>query len=113
MYLAEAKLNTGALADAAAIINAGSRTLRGNLPPVAADATAIADAIHYERMVEMLLDSPGLTFFEMRKENLLQQGTLLHFPVPGSALESIPADYYTYGGSEGEAGRDYSTGGWR
>lgn len=113
MYLAEAKLNTGALADAAAIINAGSRTLRGNLPPVAADATAIADAIHYERMVEMLLDAPGLTFFEMRKENLLQQGTLLHFPVPGSALESIPADYYTYGGNEGEAGQDYSTGGWR
>ena len=64
-------------------------------------------------MIEMLLDSPGLTFFEMRKENLLQSGTLLHFPVPGSALEAIPADYYTYGGSEGEAGIDYSTGGWR
>lgn len=49
----------------------------------------------------------------MRKKNLLQQETLLHFPVPGSALESIPADYYTYGGNEGVAGQDYSTGGWR
>jgi len=113
MYLAEAKLNTRALGEAAAIINAGSRTLRGQLPPVESSASAIANAIHYERMIEMLLDSPGLTFFEMRKENLLQSGTLLHFPVPGSALEAIPADYYTYGGSEGEAGIDYSTGGWR
>jgi len=113
MYLAEAKLNTGSLAEAAAIINAGTRTVRGKLPAVEANATAIANAIHYERMVEMLTDAAGLTFFEMRKEDKLQKGTLLHFPIPGSALESIPADYYTYGGNEGQAGQDYSTGGWR
>ena len=113
MYLAEAKLNTGSLAEAAAIINAGTRTVRGKLPAVEANATAIANAIHYERMVEMLTDAAGLTFFEMRKEDQLQKGTLLHFPIPGSALESIPADYYTYGGNEGQAGEDYSTGGWR
>ena len=113
MYLAEAKLNTGSLAEAAAIINAGTRTVRGKLPAVEANATAIANAIHYERMVEMLTDAAGLTFFEMRKEDQLQKGTLLHFPIPGSALESIPSDYYTYGGNEGQAGQDYSTGGWR
>lgn len=49
----------------------------------------------------------------MRKENLLQGGTLLHFPIPGKALQAIPAEYYTYGGTSGESGADYSSGGWR
>ena len=115
MYMAEALANKAApdLAGAAAVINAGTRVTRGNLPPVAADAQEIADAIHYERMVEFAYTAPFLGFCEMRKENLLQAGTLLHFPVPGKALEAIPADYYTLGGTEGVAGEDYSTGGWR
>jgi hypothetical protein len=49
----------------------------------------------------------------MRSTNRLQAGTLLHFPVPGKALESIPADNYTYGGTNGTAGVDYSSSGWR
>ena len=115
MYMAEALANKAApdLAGAAAVINAGTRVTRGNLPPVAADAQEIRDAIHYERSVEFAYTAPFLGFCEMRKENLLQAGTLLHFPVPGTALESIPADYYTLGGTEGVAGEDYSTGGWR
>lgn len=115
MYMAEALLNKAApdLAGAAAVINAGTRVTRGNLTPVAPLAQDIADAIHYERMVEFAYTSPFLGFFEMRKEDLLQAGTLLHFPVPGKALESIPAEYYTLGGSEGTPGEDYSTGGWR
>ncbi len=113
MYKAEALVNTGDVAGAAAIINAGTRTSRGNLPSVAADANAVKDAIHYERLVEFSFTGMGLGFFEMRKEDLLQSGTLLHFPVPGSALESIPADNYTLGGTDGVAGEDYSTGGWR
>jgi hypothetical protein len=64
-------------------------------------------------MVEFPLASSGISFFEMRGRDWLQAGTLLHFPIPGQALEAIPADYYTYGGSEGVAGVDYSTGGWR
>lgn len=115
MYMAEALANKAApdLAGAAAVINASTRVTRGNLPPVAADAQAIKDAIHYERMVEFAYTAPFIGFTEMRKEDLLQAGTLLHFPVPGTALESIPADYYTLGGTEGVAGEDYSTGGWR
>lgn len=115
MYMAEALLNKAApdLAGAAAVINAGTRVTRGNLPPVAAVAQEIADAIHYERVVEFAYTAPFIGFCEMRKENLLQAGTLLHFPVPGTALEAIPAEYYTYGGTEGVAGEDYSTGGWR
>lgn len=115
MYMAEALANKSApdLAGAAAVINAGTRVTRGNLPPVAVDLQEIKDAIHYERMVEFAYTAPYIGFCEMRKEDLLQAGTLLHFPVPGKALESIPADNYTLGGGEGVAGEDYSTGGWR
>lgn len=113
MYKAEANLNLGNLGAAADIINAGTRTTRGNLLPVQVNANTISDAIHYERIVEMPLLSAGLSFYEMRKKDLLQQGTLLHFPVPGAALLSIPADIYTFGGTQGESGLDYSTGGWR
>tara|TARA_B110000003_G_scaffold275654_1_gene318909 strand:- start:633 stop:2093 length:1461 start_codon:yes stop_codon:yes gene_type:complete len=116
MYLAEAKMRAGDVAGAAAIINAadGPRKVRGEITTdVPADAAAVAAAIHYERMVEFPLVSSGISFFEMRGKDMLQAGTLLHFPIPGQALEAIPADYYTYGGSEGVAGTDYSTGGWR
>ncbi len=113
MYKAEALAQSGDVAGAAAVINAGTRTTRGNLPNVAEDLDAVKDAIFYERMVEFSFTSMGLGFFEMRKENLLQSGTLLHFPTPGKALEAIPAPSYTFGGSEGVAGEDFSNGGWR
>ena len=114
MYAAEAKLyGENDIEGAAQIIDAGTRSTRGNLPAVERTEDAVAAAIHYERMVEFPLNSLGLGFFEMRKENLLQKGTLLHFPTPGKALDAIPAEYYTYGGTEGTGGVDYSTGGWR
>ena len=113
IFRAEAKLWAGDAAGAAAIINAGTRVTRGNLAPVAANAADVLAAIHYERIVEMPLAAAGISFFEMRSTNRLQAGTLLHFPVPGKALESIPADNYTYGGTDGTAGVDYSSGGWR
>jgi len=113
MYMAEAMAHLGDVSGAAGVINAGTRVTRGNLPPVAETLDAVKDAIHYERMVEFAYTAPFIGFTEMRKEDLLQPGTLLHFPVPGTALESIPADYYTLGGTEGVAGEDYSTGGWR
>lgn len=113
MYLAEALLNLGDVAGAAAVINAGTRTTRGQLANVEVDADAVQDAIHYERMVEFAFTGMGIGFFEMRKEDLLQAGTLLHFPVPGQALAAIPADNYTFGGTDGTPGEDYSTGGWR
>lgn len=113
MYKAEALLMTNDISGAAAIVNAGTRTTRGELPAVAENSTDIQAAIHHERLVEFSFTSMGLGFFEMRKEDQLQSGTLLHFPVPGEALDAIPADYYTFGGTSGVAGEDYSTGGWR
>jgi hypothetical protein len=113
LYKAEALLRLNQLSDAAAVINSSTRVQRGNLAPVLNDATQIADAIHYERSIELLETSVGLGFFEMRRENLLQEGTILHFPVPGEALEAAGLPIYTFGGTEGVAGEDYSAGGWR
>lgn len=112
-YKAEALAWTGNAAGAADVINAGARVTRGGLPAVAANTSDILDAIHHERMVETPLATMGISFFEMRKGNRLQPGTLLHFPVPGKALEAIPQDNYTFGGSTGASGQDYSAGGWR
>lgn len=115
LYKAEAMAYTGRLADAAAIINAGTRSTRGGLPPVAADLTAIKAAIHHERVVEMVITGAGLQFFEMRKRDFLQKGTPLHLPLPAQTLETfgVAQPFYTFGGTTGVAGEDYSTAGWR
>jgi len=111
--LAEAALRTNKVEEAASIMNASARVTRGNLPELSADAAAIADAIHYERMVELQLTGMGIQFFQMRKEDLLQAGTMLHFPIPGSQLDVMQMDYYTFGAGTGVAGEDYSAGGWK
>jgi hypothetical protein len=111
-FLAEAALETNKVQEAADVMNASARVTRGNLAPLPADAGQIADAIHYERMVELMLSGMGIQFFEMRKEDLLQAGSLLHWPVPGSQLEVMQLPYYTYGPGVGVAGQDYSNGGW-
>ena len=113
LYKAEALMRTGNMSGAAAVLNAGTRTSRGNLANVAAVQADVAAAIHYERIVELGQTGLGLAFFEMRGLDLLQSGTLLHFPIPGAALDANSEDNYTFGGSTGVAGQDYSNGGWR
>ncbi|MFW6290149.1 MAG: RagB/SusD family nutrient uptake outer membrane protein [Mariniphaga sp.] len=111
--LAEAALNTGKVQEAADVLNASARVTRGNLPALPADQTQIAEAIHYERMVELMLSGMGIQYFQMRKEDKLQQGTILHFPIPGSQLDVMQMEYYTFGAGTGVAGQDYSNGGWQ
>ncbi|HRG09974.1 MAG TPA: hypothetical protein PLJ08_15470, partial [Cyclobacteriaceae bacterium] len=95
---AEARAYTGDLAGAAAIINAGTRVTRGGLDPVAANLTDIVKAIHHERHVELYTTGCGIQFFEMRKRNLLQEGTPLHLPVPGQTLQLFGlTQFYTFG----------------
>lgn len=115
LYKAEAMAYTGRLSDAAAIINAGTRTTRGELPDVGADLDEILEAIHHERVVEMFITMPGLQFYEMRKRNLLQAGTPLHFPLPAKTLETfgVPQPFYTFGGPDGQDGINGSNAGWR
>jgi len=113
LYKAEALMRMGNVAGAASAINASSRVLRGGLDPVSAIETEVADAIHYERFVELANTGMGLSFYEMRGLDLLQPGTPLHFPIPGAALDANKEEYYTFGGTIGVAGVDYSNGGWR
>ena len=113
LYKAEAYLQKVMLEEAANAINNSTRVTRGGLDPVAADADAIKDAIFYERMVELLNSSVGLGYFEMRGNDLLQKGTPKHFPIPGAALDAAGIPVYTFGGTQGEAGVDYSDEGWR
>ena len=113
LYKAEAMMRTGDVGGAAAVLNAGTRSTRGGLADVAAVEADVTAAIHYERMVEIGQTGMGLAFFEMRGKDLLQAGTPLHFPVPGAALDANKEAAYTFGGSTGVAGQDYSNGGWR
>jgi starch-binding outer membrane protein, SusD/RagB family len=109
--LAEAAVHIGKLDEAAVIMNASARVVRGKLSPLPVNQDSILDAIHYERMVELMVSGFGIQFFQMRKENKLQEGTLLPFPIPGSQLDILRMDYYTFGGKTGVPGFDYSTGG--
>jgi starch-binding outer membrane protein, SusD/RagB family len=111
-FIAEAAARTNKLQEAADVMNASARVTRGNLPPLAANQAQILQAIHYERMVELMLSGMGIEYFQMRKEGKLQKGSILHFPIPGSQLEVMEMDYYTFGGTTGVAGTDYSNGGW-
>ena len=106
-------MRTCDVAGAAAVINASSRVLRGGLSPVAAVEADVKAAIHYERVIELMNTGMGLGFYEMRGLDLLQAGTPLHFPVPGAALDANKEPNYTFGGTTGVAGVDYSNGGWR
>jgi len=115
LYIAEASAQTGNLANAAAIINAGTRTTRGKLPAVSADKAQIMAAIHHERVIELMVTGAGLQFYEMRKNNFLQKGTPLHLPLPAKTLETFgePQPFYTFGGPSGADGENGSSGGWR
>ncbi len=110
--MAEAAVHTGRIQEAADIMNASARVTRGKLPPLQADKDAILEAIHYERMVELMISGFGIQYFQMRKEDKLQPGTLLHYPIPGSELQIMGMRYYTFGGTTGIPGQDYSNGGW-
>jgi len=115
LYRAEARAYTGDLAGAAAVINAGTRKTRGGLADVAADLTAIRAAIHAERHIELYVSGMGLQFYEMRKRDLLQAGTPLHWPVPAKTQETLAEaqPFYTFGGPTRLDGVNTSNKGWR
>ncbi|MET0463461.1 MAG: hypothetical protein ABW007_09905, partial [Chitinophagaceae bacterium] len=114
MLKAEARAYTNDLTGAAAIINAGTRVTRGNMAPVAPTLTAIVNAIHHERQVEMYTTGCGIQFFEMRKLDLLQKGTPLHFPIPGATLQLFgETTFYTFGTVAKADGTGTSNTGWR
>ncbi len=113
LFIAEAELMLGNSAAAIAILNAGERITRGGLAPVDAAATdvEVLDAIIYERTIELYLTGVGIPFFDMRRKDQLQAGTLLHFPIPGQQLDVMLMPIYTFGGGSGD-GVNSSNGGW-
>ena len=116
LLLAEATLNTDGPAAAAAIINAGTRVTRGNLPPVAADFDEVQRAIRYERAIELdhtapfslWLDrrrwGPRLQFDQVDDLGGLQVGTPAHLPVPADELAIREEPPYNFGGSNDPEG---------
>ena len=108
-------MSGGSLSNAITLINAGERVTRGGLDPLPGDATAaeIMEAIFYERTIELFSKNMGIGFFDMRRRNLLQPATLLHFPIPGKELETLGEPYYSLGGGLfGTAGIDFADTDW-
>jgi hypothetical protein len=111
---AEAYVHLGNPAQAVTIVNNGSRTTRGNLPALSASATNkdIIDAIFYERDIELFVAGFGIGFYDMRRRDMLQKGTLLHFPIPAKELNVLGIPIYTFGGEANADGKNTSNGGW-
>jgi hypothetical protein len=120
---AEAYARTGAGASAVDLVNmtrTATQTIDGvdypGLEPVTAagvpesggvcvprlDSGACGDllaAIRYERMVELAALDMIRGYADSRGWGTLADGTPIHYPVPGNALDLYGLDNYTYGGS--------------
>ncbi len=92
--------STGNYTGAAAILNNASlpRKSRGGLADVAATEVAVHNAIFYERQIELFHNGFFMAFSDMRRKDMLQYGTPLHFPVPGKELGVLNIPIYSFGG---------------
>ena len=111
---AEASARLGMLPAAINILNQSSRATRGNLDPLISSATnqEVIDAIFYERDLEFFVAGFGIGFFDMRRRDMLQKGSLLHFPIPSKELNVVGLPIYTFGGESAADGIGTSNGGW-
>jgi hypothetical protein len=112
LLIAEALLNLSRRAEAIDMINNGSRVEQGNLAPLptTANAADIAQAIIYERAIELLgtapmgfwLDrrrwAPREDFQDMTPLGGLQTGTPAQLPVPEQELRINGLPPYSFGG---------------
>lgn len=97
LMIAEALVRTnGDLARAATLVNK-TRVTRGGFAPVAATSAALLAAISYERDIE-LLNTNGVSFFDGRRLEQLQPGTIRQLPIPAKELETLGLPIYTFGG---------------
>lgn len=100
---AEATLMSSGAAAAAAILNSSARFSKGNIT-TSGSAAAIETALHYEYSVELdLAATIGTQWFFMRRHDLLQVGTPLSYPVPGTELEITGDALYSFGGADNGA----------
>lgn len=123
---AEANLMSGNAAEAATLLNnspygTGLTTFSIDLPAVQngyipaeeqamsggntitpdASVAEFQRALLTEYSVELyMIAGIGTEWFFMRRHDMLQAGTALHYPIPGQELEITGASYYTFGGAE-------------
>ncbi len=111
---AEAYVHLNQLPMAINQLNTSSRVSRGQLPPLSASATKqqVLDAIFYERDIEFFVAGFGIDFYDMRRRDMLQKGTMLHFPIPAKELNVLGLPIYTFGGESNADGVNTSDGGW-
>jgi len=114
LFKAEAHARLGNLAEAINIINAGSRITRGGLNPLPANSNEakVMKTIFYERDLDLIQTGFAIAFFDMRRRDMLQPGTMLHFPIPSKELMVMQMPNYTFGGVENADGVNTSNGGW-
>ena len=114
LFKAEAYAELGNLPAAIDIINSGSRVNRGGLSPLPANTTKekLMDALFYERDIDLIQTGFGIAFFDMRRRDMLQIGTMLHFPIPAKELMVLGMPEYTFGGVSNADGINVSNGGW-
>lgn len=112
---AEAMFHTGNKNGAIDILNNGPRTTRGQLPSLSYSITdeEFLDALFYERDIELYMTGFGKGFFDMRRRDMLQKGTMLHFPIPAKELNVMTIPIYTFGGEANADGINTSNGGWK
>ncbi len=73
-------------------------------------------ALHREYTIELdMLGGIGIQWFFMRRHDLLQVGTPTMFPVPGSELEILGIENYTFGGPSfaGQPGSASGANSWK
>jgi len=109
---AEAAAMTNDLPTAINILNAGRRVTVGNRAPLPLTATRdqVLEAIFSERDLELMLTDYAIHFKDMRRRDMLQKGTILHFPVPADVLAVLKITPYTYGGESNADGKNTADG---
>lgn len=102
---AEATWKVNGAVPAATILNTSARFTKGGITTPGTDSD-IEYALHYEYSVELdLAATIGTQWFFMRRHDLLQEGTPLSYPVPGTELEITGDQLYSFGG-ENNAGQE-------
>ena len=111
---AEALFHTGDKSGAISILNSGTRVNRGALAELdgGISDTEFLEALFYERDIELIMTGFGLAYFDMRRRDMLQEGTMLHFPIPAEQLNVMGMPTYTFGGVANADGINTSNGGW-
>jgi len=111
---AEAMFRTGDKSGAISLLNSGTRVTRGSLTSLEANIsdTEFLEALFYERDIELIMTGFGTAFFDMRRRDMLQEGTPLHFPMPAKELGVNGIPLYTFGGVANADGINTSNGGW-